>query len=528
MARPDALVRHERLIFGAVMLGALVLRVWRLDLAQMAYDEAAAASLVEAWRLDGVFPLTGIVSSINVVNPPAWPYVLAVGLLVSDQPYAVLAEGILFGLLAVFLTWHIGRRWFGPWAGLGAAVFYAGGFFPVLLGRSAWQPAFLPVLTLMCLDAFLMLAAHKKPWALVAVCAWLALLVQFHYVAGLYGLLLPIAAWPARKVLRPVHVAAAGLTVLIALLPFLLYELHPAVRFVDAKTFIATQSSGAPHVDLAVFNYLWNLSSNAGALGLATPSVDGLRPLLGRWSSAALFGSVLVAVGAVSALAWRPRGWRGGLLVAWLVLPQLVLARHTLDVLLHYVYLDLPVLALVVGCLLAATTVRGQKLLRLGVLGALGVYVAASVGTLWVVLGYVESADVHKGYGAPLRDSLAAGRAAAGVVPPGAPVLVAGHHFEAEIIRFTLGYQTPSRVLDDCQELPYVPGAVYVLMSEQTPAGSLLPAAGAPLLTRVPRPGDAYLIYASPSTPPDASSLGTRPEQRSTECQERRVWGRAS
>src|SRR5919201_3151234 len=193
--KTETLVRHERLIVGGVLVGALILRLGRIDLAQMAYDEAAAASLIAAWRLDGLFPLTGIVSSINVVNPPAWPYLLAVGLLVSDTPYAVLAEGILFGLLAVLLTWHIGRRWFGPWGGLGAAIFYAGGFFPVLLGRSAWQPAFLPVLTLLCLDALLMLTVQRKAWALVAVCGWLALLVQFHYSAGLYVLLLPVAGW---------------------------------------------------------------------------------------------------------------------------------------------------------------------------------------------------------------------------------------------------------------------------------------------------------------------------------------------
>jgi len=196
-------------------------------------------------------------------------------------------------------------------------------------------------------------------------------------------------------------------------------------------------------------------------------------------------------------------------------------------VLLHYVYLDLPVLALLAGGLLAAVSARGWPVLRLGILAGLGVYVAASLATLWVVLGYVAVADVHKGYQTPLRDSLAIGNAARAVLPPGAPVLVAGQHFEAEIVRYTLGYQTPSSVFDDCLELPYVPGGVYALVSEQTPGAALLADAGAPLLARVERPGDAYRVYAAPPSPPRSADLSTRPEAQSQECRDRAVWGRA-
>ena len=528
--RPDldlTLGRAEVLIVAAVLLAGLLVRVWRLDLAQVQFDESDAASIVMAWRLAGVFPLAGTVSSIGLAFPPAWPYVVALGLLLNPSPYALLAVGIVWGMLTLGVCWWVGRRWLGRWGGLGAAIFYAGGFFPVLLGRSAWQPAFLPLVALLYLDALLLLAVKRRPWALPVACGWFVLLVQFHFAAALYVVLLPVAAWPARRVVGPRHLAATALAVLVGLLPFVLYELHPDVRFRDLTGILAAPSSSStPVVDLAVFNYLRNLSSNAGALGLANPSADGLRPLLGRWSSAAQLGSLLVLAGAVAAGVCWPRGWRAGLLVGWLVLPQLVLLRHSLDVLLHYFYADVPVLALLAGSLLAA--VHRIRALRLAVLGALGMYVAASLGTLLVLLNYVAVADVHKGYGIPVRDSLEAGRATRAVLPPGAPVLLAGHHFEAEILRFTIGYQVPARVFDDCLDLPYVPGAVYVLMSEQTPAAALLPAAGAPLLARVPRPGDAYLVFAAPPTPPATAALGSFPEAASQECQDRRVWGHAS
>jgi hypothetical protein len=83
-------------------------------------------------------------------------------------------------------------------------------------------------------------------------------------------------------------------------------------------------------------------------------------------------------------------------------------------------------------------------------------------------------------------------------------------------------------VFDDCVDLPYVPGAVYVLLSAQTPAAALLPAAGAPLLARIDRPGDAYLIFAAPPGAPPTATLPSLPQTQSQECQDRRVWGHAS
>ena len=91
-----------------------------------------------------------------------------------------------------------------------------------------------------------------------------------------------------------------------------------------------------------------------------------------------------------------------------------------------------------------------------------------------------------------------------------------------EVLRFGLGYGTPSRSFEDCREVPYVPNAVYLLASEQTPGAGALQAAGAPLLARIPRPGgDAYRVYGSPTLP---SALQVQPDAGNPICQERSVW----
>ncbi|MDQ3811258.1 MAG: hypothetical protein M3336_13300, partial [Chloroflexota bacterium] len=311
---------------------AALTRVPRADLAQVGYDESAAASLVAAWRFEGLFPLTGIVSSVGIPNPPAWPYLMAPAVGMVGTPQALVALGITVGMLSVGLTWWIGRRWLGAAGGLAAAAFYAAGFWSMLLGRSPWQPAFLQPVVLLCLDAVLMLAVCRQPWALAVACGWLGLMVQLHYIAVGYALLLPFAAWAARERVRPRHVGAAGLAGLLPLLPFLAYELQPGVRLRDFG-FLLEQASGGTRIDLEAARLLVTMAANGGAAGLGGPNVEGLQAMLGRWTTIGFLGAGLLGCGIVlGALG----GARERMIVAWTLLPVLILSRHSLDVLFHY------------------------------------------------------------------------------------------------------------------------------------------------------------------------------------------------
>ena len=504
-------VARRELVLLVVLLGAALLeRASRPDLANVGYDEASAASLVAAWRLDGLFPLTGIVSSVEIPNPPGWPYLLATVVLWFDSPYGVLALGIATGMLCIVLTWWLGRRWIGTWGALAAATFYAGGFWASFLGRGGWQPVFLQLPVILCLDALMILAIRRWPWAFVLACGWLGLMLQLHYIALVFVLMLPIAAWPARRVLRPEHVLGGALVAVALLTPFLIYELNPAVRFRDFGLLSADAGGQGSHWDLEAWNLLWTLAGNGGVAGLGGPDTEGLRQALGRWSSLGLIGIPLVAGGLLAALGGWPRGWRGVLIAAWTLMLPIGLAHHTLGLLFHYLYLGLPGMALAVGALAewGVLSFRGSRLrvvVGSAVGGALGVYVAVSAATLWVVLAHVEKAGVYPGSARPLGLNMAAAQAALSAVPPGGQILIGGPQWETEILRFSIGYERRSRMFDDCGDIPLVNPAVYVLNSERSPAVSRLTAAGAALLGRVTRPDDAFLIYEAPNGPLVAS-----------------------
>jgi hypothetical protein len=514
--RDMSLARREMGLLAVLLLAALVVRLWRLDLALVGYDEAAAASLVAAWRHDGLFPLTGIVSSIGIPNPPAWPYLLAIVLLVVDSPWAVVLFGIGASMLSIFLTWWVGRRWVGPWAALAGAAFYAANFWSSQLGRGGWQPVFLQVPVILCLDALLILAIRRRPWALVVACGWLAVMVQLHFIAGVFALMLPLAAWPARRVLRPTHVVAGFLVGVLLLTPFLLFELHPMIRLRDVLA-LASDAGVSARIDLESWNLFWSVAGGRGAAGLGATGTEGLQQALGRWSSLSVLGIPLVALGSLAAIGGWPRGWRGVLLVAWMLTPVVGLARHTIGVIFHYLWLAIPGMALAVGALAEWASFRRAVAWRGLVWGGLGAYMAVSTATLVVVLQHVDQTGVYPALARPLGLHQAAANAARAARPAGAEILVGGTVWRSEILRFSLGYAVPSRIFDDCGPVPAATNAVYLLDDDTSPAAAALARADAPLLARVARPDGAFLVFGPPRQPLSEQQSGAQ----SLNCRDR-------
>jgi hypothetical protein len=109
----QAVTRPEAVVLGVTLLVALAVRLWRLDLTKVQYDEADAASLVAAWKFDGQLPIAGTIGSTGLANAPGWSYVLAPGLWLTDSPYAIVVTGVLCSVLTTALCWWMGRRWFG-------------------------------------------------------------------------------------------------------------------------------------------------------------------------------------------------------------------------------------------------------------------------------------------------------------------------------------------------------------------------------------------------------------------------------
>lgn len=497
------------------------LRLWRPDLAQLNFDESNVGSLVAGWKYQAAFPLAGTVSSYGFRAGPAWPWFAAVGLLITDDPYALIGVGLLAGIAGLVATWWVARHWLGPWGGVAAALAHGTTFWCLLLERGVWQPVFLQAPMALCLDALLRLGVTKKPWALVIACGWLGILVSVHYTAVAFVLVVALAAWYARADLRPVHLVAAALCGVLPMLPFVMFEVNPSVRLHDMASLLAL-SSGTTRFDFDTISSTIQIGSTLGAAGLGGHSGADIAAQLGRWNNLSLLGPILSAGGLLVALVARPRGATGAIIAAWLLAPIVAYLRHGAPIIFHYMFIEFVGLSMCVGVLGAwAASVRFTWL-RVGIWASIGVSAAASALSMLVLLHGLDTFDMSAGYGVPVGYSRAAGEAARAALPADGVVLIGDDPHAGEVLRFAVGYGTASRTFEDCRNVPYAANAVYLLASERTPGAAALERSGAPLLARIPRPGDdAYRVYG---TIPSGAGLSVTAEPGNAVCDDRAVW----
>jgi hypothetical protein len=216
--------RLEWLLLGVILAVGAYLRFSHLDLLEFQGDEAFAAQLALGFVKHGKLPLAGLMSSVGVTNAPLFSYLLIPMFAISENPVVVSCCIAALGLAAVVMTWHIGRKYYGPVAGLVASAFFAVSPWAVIYSRKIWAQDFVPVFATATMWAVHALCVGKRPKA-VFWCVLLPLcVVQIHYsgVALTVGVLV-ILAW-----LRPRvdwRFAAGGLVVaLVTMIPYFKFQ----------------------------------------------------------------------------------------------------------------------------------------------------------------------------------------------------------------------------------------------------------------------------------------------------------------
>jgi hypothetical protein len=219
--------RAERAVLLAILAVAALVRLGRLDLMEFKADEAEACRLayqvIDGLRGDAPFPLTGLMASVTVPNPPLFIYLLALPLLVWPNPLAAAVFVACGNVAAVAVCYLIGRRYFSPFIGLGAAALYALAPWAVIFSRKIWAQDFLPIV----IGCFV-LAAHsflvdRQPRSL----AWLLILaaaaVQIHFSALILAGVLVVLLVAGRSAVR---IRWLGIGVAASLVLYLPYLLH--------------------------------------------------------------------------------------------------------------------------------------------------------------------------------------------------------------------------------------------------------------------------------------------------------------
>jgi hypothetical protein len=128
----------------------------------------------------------------------------------------------VLGVGAVVATWHIGRKYYGPVAGLVAAALFAVSPWAVIYSRKIWAPDFMPIFSLLVLGGLHQLCARgESRWFLPVVIA-AGLMPGIHFVGLFAALIVALFILVFRPKVGWMSWLVAGIVLAVMYLPFLL------------------------------------------------------------------------------------------------------------------------------------------------------------------------------------------------------------------------------------------------------------------------------------------------------------------
>ena len=376
-----------------VVLVAAFLRFYQLAFTEFDTDQAVLWNMTRVALAHGLIPTNSNLASIGTVNPPAFIYVLMVAGVFTSNPLAGAILIALLNVIAIILTYAFTRRYFGRLAAFVASSLAATAIIMLLYSRFIWQPNILPpLLVLYMLALFRGAVARRAGWFAPAVLL-LGLAIQLSGSSIYLAPALVVALVLGYKTVRWYDLAFGVVLLALIFSTYLVWEAatgyadiplllgasgkHAIIdgqAFSDYFRFLISYSTVPtdPHLlftKLFPLMYLHKLamlllivaSFALLLLGLFWEKVQ----LMVRSAAEQITASAPVSVG-VSL--WR-QAWelwnafiaspqRRGivLLLAWQLLPLLLLSRHSISLQVHYFLVLMPGPFILLGLLVSQLT----------------------------------------------------------------------------------------------------------------------------------------------------------------------------
>lgn len=455
-----------------VILLAAALRWYDLGLVEYKYDEAHITGLAQAVARGEALPVLSGGTSPGLPRAALVVYLQAAALrLLAPRPEAAVWLTAALGVVAVALTYRLGRCLGGERTGTVAALYMAANPWLVAYDRKLWAHIQVVLSVALLLLAW-NLVVRARPRAAFWLPVLAALQVLSHVLALVQALSWPVApllAW--RKGRRRLWLG--GMAVALALLAP--YGWALARVLVSARR-LPAWSAGARNVWPPAWESALRLFGGDGIAALAGLPTTADR----RWQLAAALAVpvlALIGLGMVRAMLWlrHPRQRRrGALLLGWTVGPTLALLAVPLPVAQQYwtVLLPLPALSFALGwTAITAPVGRWQERMTAAALTGLA---AVWMGSWLAVLGVVAAGGGGTAFGVPLarwqdtmtvvrewatRLGLEQVRVAAHGVDPGyenEPAVVASLIGHPPLARFVAPSSPPALLLSADQESLYL------------------------------------------------------------------------
>ncbi|MFC1465832.1 MAG: glycosyltransferase family 39 protein [Candidatus Brachytrichaceae bacterium NZ_4S206] len=360
--------RIEWLAFILVMALAAFLRLYRLDLIDVRFDEASAPQLALSITRGNWLPVAPFSGSV-ANHPPVYLYLLTLPYLFTRDFMTIAAYRALLDVAAIALCWWLCRRFFGARVAFVACLLFAVAPWAVQFARRTWL-APMPLFATLLLFGLLEAVQRRNPWGW-AIAGWgLALSVGSH-LAALY--LIPVvlvAVWIGRATLRPAPCLIGALPLIALAGVYLSFDAGQEFR--NVRGLLGATSGQAVVSPDALRFTLWlsggtHLSDLTGG---AFPLWRDQTPEALAWIDVMQMALLVAGAGVLTVqLMRRPAIYPAAIVVvllAWLFLPIALQIRTSRPLQLHYFTAFYPVsfIVMALGLDAAVRLARPQTLQR--------------------------------------------------------------------------------------------------------------------------------------------------------------------
>lgn len=244
-------IKSPVFLFCLIVAAAALFRLTNLDLIEFKADEAINLFLASRPLFGQSLPPGGTVSSIGLLNPPLFNYLLFPLTLISLDPRMISFFIGLLNSLAIGFFFLLVQRYYRTNTALIASLFWAFSPWAILFSRKIWtQNLILPFLILL-LCAFHWLVVDKKPsaWAIYAFTS--LCLLQLHQSSLFF--LLSVGLFLIIKRVK-VNFGYLALGLGLGLLPAIPYFIYLFKNFSsDSTAFLVAKERFSPQYFPAIF-----------------------------------------------------------------------------------------------------------------------------------------------------------------------------------------------------------------------------------------------------------------------------------
>lgn len=213
------------LFFFAIVALSSIFRLTNLDLVEFKTDEASNLLLATRIFFGHPLPYAGIATSVGILNPPFFIYLLIPFTLISFDPKTITFLIALINTLSIGFLFLIIKKYYGKTPAIITSVLIAFSPWSIILSRKIWPPDMVLPLIVLCIYSLHKIIIDQKSKFLIVLTVILVLLPQLDLIYIFFSFFLMLFFLLTNRNIYKKYIIIGIIIGSIPSLPYLIYQL---------------------------------------------------------------------------------------------------------------------------------------------------------------------------------------------------------------------------------------------------------------------------------------------------------------